>query len=112
MFLNSGTRLKEIDTSGKSPAYVQHRKNSKARAGKPVAGFLMWRDISRRCDTERILRSAPIQATAKPIGEQPTPPLHDVQAPGEDIRQAEPEARLPRHRASEVFPIPKNPSGS
>jgi hypothetical protein len=25
---------------GKSPAYAHHRKNFKARAGKPVAGFL------------------------------------------------------------------------
>ncbi len=30
---------KKLDTSGKSPAYRQHRKNS-ARAGKPAAGFL------------------------------------------------------------------------
>ncbi|CAN0479072.1 unnamed protein product, partial [Phaeothamnion confervicola] len=28
-----------FDTSGKSPAYLHHRKNSKARAGKPAAGF-------------------------------------------------------------------------
>jgi hypothetical protein len=31
---------KKLATSGKSPAYVHHRKNS-ARAGKPVAGFLI-----------------------------------------------------------------------
>jgi DNA-binding transcriptional regulator YbjK len=30
---------REFDTSGKSPAYIQHRK-IQARAGKPVAGFL------------------------------------------------------------------------
>jgi hypothetical protein len=47
------TRLpKKFDTSGKSPAYVQHRKNS-ARAGKLVAGFLMRRDVSRHCDIKR-----------------------------------------------------------
>jgi hypothetical protein len=28
----------KFDTSGKSPAYI-HRRNNKARAGKPVAGF-------------------------------------------------------------------------
>jgi hypothetical protein len=28
-----------LDTSGKSPAYLHHRKNFKARAGKPAAGF-------------------------------------------------------------------------
>jgi hypothetical protein len=28
-----------FDTSGKSPAYCHHRKNSRARAGKPAAGF-------------------------------------------------------------------------
>jgi hypothetical protein len=28
-----------FDTSGKSPAYLHHRKNRKARAGKPAAGF-------------------------------------------------------------------------
>lgn len=32
-------RFKTFDTSGKSPAYLHHRKNSKARAGKPAAGF-------------------------------------------------------------------------
>jgi len=31
--------LNTFDTSGKSPAYLHHRKNSKARAGKPAAGF-------------------------------------------------------------------------
>jgi hypothetical protein len=31
---------KKLATSGKSPAYVHRRKNS-ARAGKPVAGFLI-----------------------------------------------------------------------
>jgi hypothetical protein len=30
---------KEFDTSGKSPAYLHHRKNFRARAGKLVAGF-------------------------------------------------------------------------
>jgi hypothetical protein len=30
----------EFDTSGKSPAYLHHRKNFEARAGKPAAGFL------------------------------------------------------------------------
>jgi hypothetical protein len=29
----------KFDTSGKSPAYVQHRKKFYARAGKPAAGF-------------------------------------------------------------------------
>jgi hypothetical protein len=33
------TIWKKFDTSGKSPAYVQHRKNSRARARKLVAGF-------------------------------------------------------------------------
>jgi hypothetical protein len=31
--------LRRFDTSGKSPAYLHHRKNSKARAGRPAAGF-------------------------------------------------------------------------
>jgi hypothetical protein len=30
---------KKFDTSGKSPAYLHHRKNFRARAGKPAAGF-------------------------------------------------------------------------
>lgn len=30
---------KTFDTSGKSPAYLHHRENSKARAGKPAAVF-------------------------------------------------------------------------
>ena len=33
---------KKFDTSGKSPAYLHHRKNFRARAGKPAAGFLIW----------------------------------------------------------------------
>jgi hypothetical protein len=32
---------KSFDTSGKSPAYRHHRKNIRARAGKPAAGFLI-----------------------------------------------------------------------
>jgi hypothetical protein len=32
-------RTEEFDTSGKSPAYLHHRKNFRARAGKPAAGF-------------------------------------------------------------------------
>jgi hypothetical protein len=32
-------RHNKFDTSGKSPAYLHHRKNSKARAGKSAAGF-------------------------------------------------------------------------
>jgi hypothetical protein len=32
---------------GKSPAYAHHRKNFKARAGKPVAGFLMLDALKR-----------------------------------------------------------------
>jgi hypothetical protein len=31
---------KGFDTSGKSPAYLHHRRNQKARAGKSAAGFL------------------------------------------------------------------------
>lgn len=34
-----------LDASGKSPATVQHRKNYRARAGNPAAGFL-----NRACD--------------------------------------------------------------
>jgi hypothetical protein len=30
---------KKFDRSGKSPAYLHHRKNFRARAGKPAAGF-------------------------------------------------------------------------
>jgi hypothetical protein len=30
---------KSFDTSSKSPAYTQYRKNFRARAGKPAAGF-------------------------------------------------------------------------
>src|SRR5450759_3003223 len=33
-------RVRYLDTSGKSPAYHHHRKNFRARAGKPAAGFL------------------------------------------------------------------------
>jgi hypothetical protein len=36
---------KSFDTSGKSPAYPHHRKNFRARAGKPAAGFLNRRVI-------------------------------------------------------------------
>jgi hypothetical protein len=32
-------RTEKFDTSGKSPAYLHHRKNCRARAGKPAAGF-------------------------------------------------------------------------
>jgi hypothetical protein len=35
----SAATLKKFDTSGKSPAHIQHRKNWRARAGKPAAGF-------------------------------------------------------------------------
>jgi hypothetical protein len=31
----------EFDTSGKSPAYLHHRKNFRAGAGKPAAGILI-----------------------------------------------------------------------
>jgi hypothetical protein len=34
--------FKKFDTSGKSPAYLHHRKNFRACAGKPAAGFLIW----------------------------------------------------------------------
>jgi hypothetical protein len=43
--MRSGTRAskikatKEFDTSGKSPVHIQHRRNSRARAGKLAAGF-------------------------------------------------------------------------
>jgi hypothetical protein len=36
----SAVTAKEFDTSGKSPAYLHHRKKFGARAGKSAAGFL------------------------------------------------------------------------
>jgi hypothetical protein len=39
--------LDTFDTSGKSPAYLHHRKNSQARAGKPAAGFFNPRFLNR-----------------------------------------------------------------
>jgi len=44
------------------------------------------------------------------IGDQPTPTLQDKQAPGEDFRKAEPEAMLPRYRASDVFTLSTHPA--
>jgi len=41
------------------------------------------------------------------IGNTPTPTLRDAQAPGQDVSQAEPEATLPRHRASRDMTTPK-----
>jgi hypothetical protein len=59
--------------------------------------FAISRDIATPNNT---LPSAPIKATAaNRIGDTPTPTLHNEQAPGEDIRKAEPEVLLPRHRA-------------
>jgi hypothetical protein len=55
-----------------------------------------------------VLPSARIEAIAVNwIGWWPTPTLPLAQAPGEDIGEAEPEAMLPRHRASDVFWILK-----
>jgi len=39
--------FKTFDTSGKSPAYLHHRKNSKARAGETGRGFFSSRFLNR-----------------------------------------------------------------
>jgi hypothetical protein len=46
------------------------------------------------------------------VGEQPTPTPLLVRAPGEDIREAEPEAPLPRHHAPEVFRLSRSSRSS
>ncbi|WP_154072590.1 hypothetical protein [Bradyrhizobium erythrophlei] len=54
------TIWKKFDSSGKSPAYLHHRKNFRARAGKLAAGFFNRAAFFRHCEvqSEEAIRSS------------------------------------------------------
>jgi hypothetical protein len=75
----SSATFNTFDTSGKSPAYLHHRNNTKARAGKPAAGFFNLNFLNRTAAARHGATSshAPLPETSQ-AGRRPNPFLNSA----------------------------------